>query len=238
MSTAQHPRAEGESAVGLTRDEHDRFLPLIRRTAMRLARRVPRTVNVADLVGYGWMGLLEAKKRAPSMPTSEFEAYALYRVRGAMLDYLRTLDPATRAARGTSRRVARAIRDLTGELQRAPEEGEIAERLGITAEAYQKTLAELARTGMNRLELVDVDRHDVVSHEAPPDEAASKRELVESLSDAITHLPVKLQHVLALYYQESCTLREIGAVLGVSESRISQLHTEAIHRLRAAIGQE
>ncbi len=135
MSTAQHPRAEGESAVGLTRDEHDRFLPLIRRTAMRLARRVPRTVNVADLVGYGWMGLLEAKKRAPSMPTSEFEAYALYRVRGAMLDYLRTLDPATRAARGTSRRVARAIRDLTGELQRAPEEGEIAERLGITAEA-------------------------------------------------------------------------------------------------------
>lgn len=238
MKTAPRPEAANRAAEGLTREEHDRFLPLIRRTAMRLARRVPRTVNVADLVGYGWMGLLEAKRRAPAMPPSEFEAYALYRVRGAMLDYLRTLDPATRAARGTSRKVARAIRDLTGELQRAPEEAEIAERLGVSAEAYQKTLAELARTGMNRLELVDVDRHDVVSHDPSPDEAASQRELVASLSDAISDLPVKLQHVLALYYQESCTLREIGAVLGVSESRISQLHTEAIHRLRAAIGQE
>jgi RNA polymerase sigma factor for flagellar operon FliA len=109
--------AEARARRTMDFSAYERFLPLVRRTAMRLARRVPPSVTVADLVGYGWVGLMEAFHRsAEEMPDDEFQAYALYRVRGAMLDYLRSLDPATRDLRRASRRVATAIRDLSQRL--------------------------------------------------------------------------------------------------------------------------
>lgn len=221
---------------GLTRADYDRFLPLVRRTAMRLARRVPREVTVQDLVSYGWIGLIEAYKRAqPDMPENEFEAYALYRVKGAMLDYLRQLDPATRSTRKTSRLIARAISSLQHKLGRAPEEEEICASLGMTEDQYRQSLTDVAAAGMARLELVDLDTMNVDRDE----ESAEGKHLISSaLIKAIGTLPERLQQLLALYYQEDCTLREIGSVLGITESRVSQLHTEAVHRLRAAIGRE
>jgi RNA polymerase sigma factor FliA len=221
---------------GLSRADYDRFLPLVRRTAMRLARRVPREVTVQDLVSYGWIGLIEAYKRAqPDMPENEFEAYALYRVKGAMLDYLRALDPATRSTRKTSRLIARAISSLQHKLGRAPEEEEICASLGMTEDQYRQSLTDVAAAGMARLELVDLDSMNVDRDE----ESAEGKHLISSaLIQAIGTLPERLQQLLALYYQEDCTLREIGSVLGITESRVSQLHTEAIHRLRAAIGRE
>jgi RNA polymerase sigma factor for flagellar operon FliA len=230
-------QAEEQANRTLDRAAYERFLPMVRRAAIRLGRRVPRHISVADLVGYGWVGLMEAYRRAdPTMPPDEFEAYASYRVRGAMLDYLRTLDPATRDLRRVSRRLTETISELTTKKGRAPEEEEIAEGLGVDIEEYRVLLQRIATGGMARLELLDLDHLEVEGTSDGVDEAVSKRQLGAAVADAIEHLPPKLQQVLALYYQEDCTLREIGSVLGLTESRISQLHSEAMHRLRALIG--
>lgn len=239
MSAALWSRQETRARRVLDKRDYDRYLPLVRRTAMRIARKVPASITMADLLGYGWLGLLEAYSRCdPGMPEEEFEAYAVYRVRGAMLDHLRSLDPTTREMRSVSRRVAQAIKLLTKELGVAPDEKQIAKRLGMSENDYQNTLGKLAKAGMSRLELLDIDKVDLESDETTPEEAAASLEINAVVTTAIGTLPDKLQEVLALYYQEGCTLREIGMVLGVSESRVSQLHTEAVHRLRAAIGKE
>jgi len=224
----------------LTREDYERFLPLVRRIAMRLARRVPSHISIGDLISSGWVGLVEAFSRSSEdMPAEEFEAYASHRVRGSMLDYLRGLDPATRQARNASRRVTRTITELTRALGRPPEEEEIADALGLDLDAYRGLLGQISSAGMSRLELVDLDQLDAVTDKNDaPDDLAERHLLAEHVAGAIERLPLRLQQVLALYYQEDCTLREIGAVLQVSESRVCQLHAEAIHRLRADIGKE
>jgi RNA polymerase sigma factor FliA len=224
----------------LTRVDYDRYLPLVRRIAIRLARRVPSHIHVNDLLSCGWVGLVEAFSRSnESMTTEEFQAYASHRVKGSMLDYLRGLDPTARQVRNTSRRVARAIGKLTQTLRRPPEETEIAAAMGLTLNEYHDTLSSIAKAGMARLEMVDIDQIDAPEEgRLPPDEGADQHMLQATVAEAIEVLPQRLQHVLMLYYQEDCTLLEIGAVLGVSESRVSQLHTEAMHRLRAALGRE
>jgi len=205
---------------------------------MRTARRVPRHILVSDLVSEGWLGLVEAFGRAADMPQEEFVAYATFRIRGAMLDHLRSLDTVSRSARAKSREVARAITELTAKLERAPDEAEIAHRLALSVLAYQGLLDTLAKAGMARLDLVDVAGSDLESHSERPDETILREDLQRSVVRAIDTLPERQQHVLALYYQEECTLREIGLLLQVTESRVSQLHTEAIHRIRAAVGKE
>lgn len=222
----------------LSREDYERFEPIVRRLAMRTARKVPRHIMVSDLISDGWLGLVEAFSRAESMPEEEFVAYATYRIRGAMLDHLRHLDTASRTARAKSRTVARAIAELTRELSRQPEEQEIAARLQMPLADYQTMLGGLAAAGMSRLEMLDIDQTDVESTFERPDETAVKDDIRALVARSIGTLPERQQQVLALYYQEECTLREIGELLGVTESRVSQLHTEAIHRLRAAIGKE
>ena len=223
----------------LTRSEYERFLPLVRRTAMKLARKLPTTISVADLVSYGWVGLLEAFDRAsPDMDAQEFEAYALYRIRGAALDHLRSLDPASRGARAQSRAIARAIQTLTKKLKRPPEEEEIAAELAMTVDGYRAALDEVGKAGMARLEMLDLDELQIEGGSEPADDSAGKKQLANAVTQAIEELPLRLQQVLGLYYSEGHTLREIGIVLEVTESRACQLHTEAIHRLRAAVGKD
>lgn len=237
-----HPAAthvEGEARGRLDRADYERFQPIVRRIAMRAARSAPRHVAVADLVSCGWLGLMEARQRAHAgMTPDELDAYASYRIRGAMLDYLRGLDSSVRRVRHASRRLTRAIKDLTSQKGRAPTDREIADALGLDAEGYHDLLARIAEAGMARLELMDFDQEEVDSDATPIDDEASRKELLTAMVDAIDELPPRLQQVLALYYQEECSLREVGAVLGVGESMASRLHTEAIHRLRAAIGRE
>ena len=233
---------EAKAKRKLTHADYERYLPLVRRTAMKLARRLPSHVTVADLISYGWVGLLDAFERAsPDMDPNEFEAYAMYRVRGAALDYLRTLDPASRAARALSRKVARTMSDLVNENKgKTPEEEQIAKRLEMSVDEYRSAMEQLGRVGMNRLEMLDIDEMQSVSNadDILPEERTAKKELQGVVAEAIKTLPERLQLVLALYYQEERSLREIGVILEVSESRVCQLHTEAIHRLRAAAGKE
>ncbi|MCA9623007.1 MAG: RNA polymerase sigma factor FliA [Myxococcales bacterium] len=215
-------------------------MPMVRRIAMRLVRRLPSHITVADLVSAGWVGVMEACSRADAeMPDEEFAAYASLRVRGAMLDYLRQLDPATRQARNASRKIARAISDQTQALGRVPEEEEVADALGLAVDDYRTLLEKTAARGMTRIDMVDFDKLDAFPAEVGhTDQVAENRMMAEAVAKAIDALPERLRLVLALYYQESCTLREIGAVLEVSESRACQLHSEAVHRLRAALGRE
>jgi RNA polymerase sigma factor for flagellar operon FliA len=238
ISESQPIAAAPVQKRALSRADYERFEPIVRRLAMRTARRVPRHILVSDLVSDGWLGLVEAFGRAEAMPEEEFIAYATYRIRGAMLDHLRSLDSVSRSARGKSREVARAIAELTRELARQPEENEIAGRLELSVEGYQALLDTLAKAGMSRLEMLDIDHSDVESTFERPDESLLREDIQKSVARAINTLPERQQQVLALYYQEECTLREIGLLLEVTESRVSQLHTEAIHRLRAAIGKE
>jgi RNA polymerase sigma factor FliA len=231
--------SEERAARVLSTADYRKYLPIVRRTAMRLARKVPSHITVGDLTGYAWLGLVEAFARASEeMDDAEFEAYALYRIRGAMLDFLRSLDTQSRASRATSRKVTRAITTVTKAKGRPPEEQEIATELGVTLIEYRSTLAALDRAGMNRLEMIDIDTEIMPDAAELQDDIAGKKEIQQAVADAIHLLPERLQHVLALYYTEECTLREIGAILDVSESRVSQLHTEAVHRLRAAVGRE
>ena len=239
MSNAALATQETRARRQLSRADYERFLPLVRRTAMKLARKLPTTITVADLVSYGWVGLLEAFDRAsPDMDEAEFEAYALYRVRGAALDHLRSLDPASRAARSQSRAISRGIQSLTKKLGRPPEEDEIAKELGMSLEAYRTQLDTVGRAGMARLEMLDLDDVQQASDTESAEDTAGRKELSAVVTGAIEELPLRLQQVLALYYSEGHTLREIGIVLEVTESRACQLHTEAIHRLRAAIGKD
>jgi RNA polymerase sigma factor FliA len=235
MMVATNPPVTRASDPMADRALYERYLPLVRRIAMRTVRRLPREISLDDILGAGWVGLVEALPRAAGMPPEEFEAYASYRVRGAVLDYLRSLDPLTRKLRGASRHIEETIRSLTARLGRNPEEAEIAAGLGLEVEPYRALLGQIAESDVVHLEMSELSASR--AQDASPDQIVSQREIVDRVADGISSLPEKQRLVLGLYYQEECTFREIGEVLGVSESRICQIHSEAIHRLRAALGE-
>lgn len=217
------------------RATYDRYAPLVRRIAMRVVRRLPATITIDDMISAGWVGLTESLKRcAVTMPEEEVEAYVSHRVRGAMLDYLRSLDPMSRRMRNASRQVTAAVKAVTVRLGRAPEEEEIAAELGLTLPQYQNLMGEIASTDCVTLDLSELSAPRT-DPESGPDVIASRRELVGRIAEAIEALPERLQLIVGLYYQDDCSLREIGEVLGVTESRICQLHGEAIHRIRASV---
>ena len=228
-STMPPPERLGSASRAM----YERYLPLVRRIAMRLVRQLPQAITVDDLLSAGWVGLVEAaRRRTPQMPEEEFEAYASHRVRGAILDYLRSLDPMSRRMRGASRQITGAIRSLTARLSRAPEEEEIAAELGIEIETYRALLGQVAQADAARVDLSEVAGPRTGSEQLP-DAMASRRELADRIADAVDTLPDRLRVVMGLYYQEDCSLREIGEILGVTESRVCQLHSEAVHRIRA-----
>jgi RNA polymerase sigma factor for flagellar operon FliA len=216
------------------RETYDRYLPIVRRIAMRTVRSLPASVTIDDVISAGWLGMVEALgRRTPDMTEDHFEAFASYRVRGAILDHLRMLDPMSRKLRGASRKITQTVSDLVGRLGRAPEQEEVAAELGIPLPEYQRLLSEISEAGFARLELTDIADSSV--EERSPEAVAAKNELAQVIADAIEQLPERLNLVVGLYYQEECSFREIGEVLGVTESRVCQLHSEAIHLIRSSI---
>lgn len=218
----------------LTRREYEHRLPFVRRTAMRLARRVPSSISVGDLVGSGFVGLVDAlANAAPDTPEEKLDEYVSYRIRGAMLDYVRSCDDKTQEIWSASRALVRAIAKLDRDLDRAAEEDEIAGAMSLSRAEYRATLRAIAEIGHVPLETVGLDpAHDEDAHE--PTEA-ERPALDEALAEAIAWLPPRLQHILALHHQEGCTPLEIAMVLDLDEDRVVELHVEAVHRLRAAI---
>ncbi len=227
-SPRRQPKNDREALVA-------KGLPLVRRLAFRLARRLPASVDVGDLIGAGSEGLLKAVAAYDSSAHPRFEPYAEARIRGAMLDELRAADPVTRHGRRKLAEVTKAIRGLTQELGRPPEEAEIAARLEITIERYRKLAGDIAK--MPALGHVgELSPEDLAGQTSAPDENLLEKEKHALVAEAITKLPERLQMVLALYYQEQCTQAEIGEILGVTEGRVCQLLGEAAARIRANLG--
>jgi len=235
---SDEPKGEGapvESRLAHDRQQreiYERYLPIVRRIAMRTVRSLPPSITIDDVISAGWLGMVEALgRRTPEMTEDHFEAFASYRVRGAILDYLRMLDPMSRKLRGASRKITEVVSGLVGRLGRTPEQEEVAAELGIDLEEYQGLLGEISEAGLARLELSDISEPG--STEASPEAQAARREIVDAVAGAIDELPERLKLVVGLYYQEECSFREIGEVLGVTESRVCQLHSEAMHLIRA-----
>jgi RNA polymerase sigma factor for flagellar operon FliA len=226
--------------------EHDRLLlehlPIVRFLARRIHERLPRHVDVEDLVSAGMVGLMDAFAKFDPGKKVQFRSYAQFRIRGAILDSLRTLDWSPRELRRKGRAVEEAIRSLTARLGRAPGEAEVAIELGLNLEGYQQLLGDLKGLEIGTLHVEhneDSGEEELAYVPGRPEEDPLFRclrgELEGRLSDAIANLPERERLVMTLYYHEEMTMREIGMTLGVVESRVSQIHSSAVVHLRAAL---
>jgi len=220
------------------------YLPLVKHVAGRLAVALPPYVEFNDLVGYGVFGLVEAIERYDVERGVRFETYAATRIRGAILDGLRAADWVPRSLRQKGREVEQAIARLEAQLGRPATDQEIAQELGMSLAEYDRLAAELSSVALVSLDdvwLADPEEEshlrvlETVSDEATanPQEQLEEQELERAVAEAIDQLPERERQVVALYYREGLTLKEIGQVLGVTESRVCQIHAKAILRLRA-----
>jgi RNA polymerase sigma factor for flagellar operon FliA len=222
----------------------EQYIPLVKYVAGRLAMNLPSSVDVGDLESFGFFGLLDALEKYDAERNIKFETYATTRIRGAIIDGLRSLDWVPRSTRAKARLVESQIYELTNDLGRTPTNEEIATALGLTLDDYFALLSELK--GANLFSLDDAAAGEqggedlkvldlVVDQGLLPDQRVIEKESVAELAAAIEQLSEREQLVLALYYHEDLTLKEIGHVLQVSESRVSQIHTKAIMTLRSKL---
>ena len=222
------------------------YAPLVKFVAGRLGASLPSHVDEQDLVSYGLLGLISAIERFDPDREIKFETYAISRVKGAIIDELRSLDWVPRSVRTRAREIERAIAELERQLMRAPTDEEIATKVGITGDELEASLSEISRTSIAALDELwspsssggdQIALIDTIEDTTGPDPELSleQTEMKEALGEAIARLPEREKLVVTLYYYEELTLREIGEVLGVTESRISQLHTKAVLRLKARL---
>ena len=222
------------------------YAPLVKYVAGRLGSGLPAHIDEGDLVSYGLLGLIGAIERYEPDRDVKFETYAIARIRGAIIDELRAMDWVPRSVRARARDIERAIGEIEAKTGRVPSDEEIAKKLDLTTEELDESLSEISRSSIAALdELWTVSGGDgdqialidtIEDTEAPdPQRSLTATELREAMADSIARLPEREKLVITLYYYEELTLREIGEVLGVTESRVSQLHTKAILRLKARL---
>jgi len=218
----------------------NQYAPLVKRIAYHLMARLPASVQVEDLVQNGMIGLLDALGRFEEGMGAQFETYAVQRVRGAMLDGLRENDWLPRGLRKEMRRVEAAIQKIEHEQGRPPSESELAAALGMSLADYQKLLLDARGHQLVYLEDMTSEDEDYLDHHAAgvsPDPLAilEEADMRAALVAAIENLPEREKMMMALYYEQDLNLREIGEVMGVTESRVCQLHAQAVARLRVAV---
>ena len=217
-------------------------LPIVRFLARRIHERLPQHVEIEDLISAGVVGLMDAFTKFDPRKKVQFRSYAQFRIRGAILDSLRTLDWSPRDLRRKGRAVEKAIGLLTGQLGRSPTEMEIAAELGLSLEDYHGLLGDLKGLEIGTLNVEhseDSGEEELAYVPGRSDEdplfCCLRGELKEKLVEAIDRLPERERLVMTLYYYEELTMREIGQALGVVESRVSQIHSSAVVYLRAAL---
>lgn len=222
----------------------EQHMPLVKRLAHHMKAKLPPSVEVDDLVQAGMMGLLDAINRYEETHGAQFETYAVLRIRGAMLDELRNSDWMPRSTRQNMRKVETAMNTLQQKLGRAPSESEVAKSLKMSLAEYQDLLSDGSGHQLIYYEdFHDEDGNDSFLDRYAVDDSDPLRALLETdfrqaVIDAIEALPPREKILMGLYYEEELNLKEIGAVMGVSESRVSQLHTQAVARLRAALREQ
>lgn len=222
--------------LGALVEEH---APLVKRIAQHLMLRFPANVQLDDLIQAGLIGLLEAARNYNGSKGASFATYAGIRIRGAMIDDVRKGDWAPRSVHRNSRRISSAMQDIEARAGREAQDAEIAAELGIELEEYYNYLQDANSSRLCSLEELS-NRED--SFEEPVDQGAvtpaaalQRSDMKRAVVHEIEHLPERERMVLALYYDEELNLKEIGAVLGVSESRVSQIHSQAMLRLRSRL---
>jgi RNA polymerase sigma factor for flagellar operon FliA len=243
FTAKDQPGGEREGGTGVDRDlmlmEH---LPTVRYLARRIHERLPQHVELDDLISAGVVGLIDAFSKFDHTKKVQFKSYAQFRIRGAILDSLRTLDWSPRELRRKGRAVEEAIRSVTQRVGRAPSEQEIAGEMELSLAEYQQLLGDLKGLEIGSLHVErseDSGDEELAYIPGPPEEdplfRCLKGEMKQRLADAIDELPEKERMVLTLYYYEELTMKEIGLTLGVVESRVSQIHSSAVLRLRTAL---
>jgi RNA polymerase sigma factor for flagellar operon FliA len=216
--------------------------PLVRRLAHQMIAKLPANVELDDLIQVGMIGLNDALSRFDAGQGVQFETFATQRIRGAMLDELRGSDWMSRGNRRQQRSIESAVHKLEQKLGRAPSEGEIAAEMGMSLADYQELLGKVRGTQLVYLEDMSgddgdddyLDRH-VADEDVNPMAQLQDRRMREALVEAIKNLPEREQYVMSMYYEHDLNLKEIAAVLGVTESRVCQLHSQSIARLRVKL---
>ena len=217
------------------------YVPLVRRLAHHMIAKLPANVELDDLIQVGMMGLAEALSRYETAQGVQFETFASQRIRGAMLDELRESDWMSRSSRKSQKDIEQAVHRLEQKLGRSPLESEIAAEMELSLAEYQSLLSKVRGTQLVYLEDMThggddedgfLDRH-VADAGADPAELLRDQRLRASLVNAIKSLPEREQYIMGMYYEHDMNLKEIAAVLGVTESRVCQLHSQSIARLRA-----
>ena len=217
------------------------YSPLVRRLAHHMMAKLPPSIQVDDLIQVGLIGLSEALTRFEANQGVQFETFATQRIRGAMIDELRENDWMSRGSRKSQKEIETALTRLEHKLGRSPSESEIAAELGLDLAEYQALLYKVKGTQLVYLEDMTgsgegedgfLDRH-MVDNEADPMQLLRNQRIRDSLVTAIKSLPEREQYIMSMYYEQDMNLKEIAAVLGVTESRVCQLHSQSIARLRA-----
>jgi len=216
------------------------YSPLVRRLAHQMIAKLPANVELDDLIQVGMIGLSDALSRFDPGQGVQFETFATQRIRGAMLDELRGNDWMSRGDRRHQRSIEAAVHKLEQRFGRAPQESEIAREMGLSLEDYQTLLGKVRGTQLIYLEDMSgddgdyLDRH-VIDNDANPIARLQDQRMREALVEAIKNLPEREQYVVSMYYEHDMNLKEIAAVLGVTESRVCQLHSQSIARLRTRL---
>ncbi len=221
------------------------YAPLVKYVAGRMSSALPAHVEEADLISYGLQGLIGAVERFDPARQVKFETYAVARIKGSIIDELRSLDWVPRSVRARAREIERKSAELEHRLQRAPTDEELAGALNMTLEEFETAITQIHNSSIVALDEMwtvssggePLSLIDTIGDSRLTDPAAllDVTELRDTLADAIARLPDREKIVIALYYYDGLTLREIGEVLGVTESRVSQLHTKAILRLKGRL---
>ena len=222
-----------------------KYSPMIKYVANRIAMRLPPHIEVDDLISVGVLGLMDAITKYDSSRGAKFKTYAEFRVRGAILDELRSMDWVPRSIRQKASKVDKVVQGLQAKLRRTPEDEEVAKEMGLSLDQFHQTLNETKSIPIFSLEDLGIAKEsgdqlsllDCLAGKADADPQTQVRlvELKEIIAKAIDALPEKERLMVSLYYYEELTMKEIGAVLDITESRVSQIHSKAVYRLRTKL---